>query len=151
MGIDRRDVYITNIVKCRPPGNRNQAGIELDTCGAFLQEQIEIIDPKILVFLGNVPKSYFLGQIGGITKVRGTWHSWKGRQAFLMYHPSYLLRNESRGVGSPKWETWQDIKELKRRLDELTAVSETPEQTVSEEKEEEPPSEEDRGQQLKLF
>ena len=114
VGWQREDVYITNIVKCRPPGNRDPKEDEMFLCERYLLAQIEAISPLVIATLGNVPKNYFLGDIGGITRVRGQLYKWKagGIDIFPMYHPSYLLRNEGRHEGSPKWQTWQDIKAL---------------------------------------
>ena len=117
--INREDVYITNIVKCRPPGNRNPQDDEIAACERYLLAQIEAICPQIIVALGNVPKSFFLGnETGGITKVRGRVLKWEsgGIDVFPMFHPSYLLRNSSRQKGSPKWQTWQDALELARLI-----------------------------------
>jgi len=118
-GIDRSRVYITNIVKCRPPGNRNPLPNEIECCERFLLTQIEAIDPKIIVAMGNVAKAFFLGpKVGGITKVRGRFFPWEvvaGIEIFPMFHPSYLLRNDARHHGSPKWQTWEDVKLLVQR------------------------------------
>ena len=116
VGWQREDVYITNIVKCRPPGNRDPKEDEMFLCERYLLAQIEAISPLVIATLGNVPKKYFLGDIGGITRVRGKLYKWEagGIDIFPMYHPSYLLRNEARHEGSPKWQTWQDIKALEQ-------------------------------------
>jgi len=119
VGLRREDVYITNVVKCRPPGNREPKDDEVACCERYLLAQIETIAPKVIVTLGNVSKAFFLGpDVGGITKVRGRFFRWAAGDidVFPMYHPSYLLRNDSRAEGSPKWQTWQDIKELAARL-----------------------------------
>ncbi len=114
VGWAREDVYITNIVKCRPPGNRDPKEDEMFCCERYLLAQIETISPQVIATLGNVPKNYFLGDIGGITRVRGKIYKWEagGIDIFPMYHPSYLLRNEGRHKGSPKWQMWQDIQTL---------------------------------------
>lgn len=115
VGIHRSDVYITNIVKCRPPGNRNPQIDEVSACERYLLAQIEAISPKVIVALGNVPKAFFLGpDVGGITKVRGQLMRWEAGDIDVlpMFHPSYLLRNDSRQKGSPKWQTWQDAQQL---------------------------------------
>lgn len=119
-GIARQSVYIANMVKCRPPGNRNPQLDEIQTCYPFLQRQIALVAPKIIVVLGNVPAQFFLKTKQGITKTRGQFYPWKdGIELFPMYHPSYLLRNASRQPGSPKHQTWQDIQTLKARMDAL--------------------------------
>ena len=117
--IDRQAAYVANVVKCRPPNNRTPTQEEILKCGGFLEAQIALIKPKILVALGNTPLKFFLKVSGGITKMRGQWQMWRGVPLFAMFHPSYLLREDSRAVGSPKELTWHDVQELKLRLDEL--------------------------------
>ncbi len=116
-GIKREEVYITNVVKCRPPENRTPAIEEIVVCQRFLEAQIAIINPRVIVCLGNTPTKWFLGTTEGITKIRGQWFSWKGIDIMPMFHPSYLLRNESRRKDGPKALTWMDIQEVKKRLD----------------------------------
>ncbi|MBR0220854.1 MAG: uracil-DNA glycosylase, partial [Synergistaceae bacterium] len=117
--INRQETYIANVVKCRPPENRTPLQSEMLACGEFLEAQIALVKPKILVALGNTPLKFFLRVNGGITKFRGQWQTWRGIPLLPMFHPSYLLREESRAVGSPKELTWRDIKNLKSRLDNL--------------------------------
>jgi len=118
--IKREDIFITNMLKCRPPGNRNPSKSEIETCFPYLETQIALINPKIIVTLGNVPTQYLLETIQGITKIRGEWFDWLGGIKILpMFHPSYLLRNEGTYPGSPKELTWKDIKTLKKAIDEL--------------------------------
>ncbi len=116
VGIDRSEVYITNVVKCRPPGNRVPTKTEMDACWDWLVAQIALINPLLIVTLGNTPTQKLLGTTGGITQVRGRFFTWKGIEVFPMFHPSYLLRNPSKKKGSPKYLTWQDIKAVKERL-----------------------------------
>ncbi len=119
-GIDPNEVYITNVVKCRPPGNRTPLPDEVKICTQlWLLPEIEIVRPQIIVPLGSVATQFFLGQKVSITKVRGKWFEWNGIKVFPMFHPAYLLRNPSRAPGSPKALTWKDIQEVKRALDEL--------------------------------
>ncbi|CAN5520275.1 uracil-DNA glycosylase [soil metagenome] len=118
-GIARNDVYIANMVKSRPPGNRNPKPEEIAACEPWLIGQIQLIRPQIIVTLGNVPTQHFVKTKDGITKTRGKWFEWHGIRVFPMFHPSYLLRNSSRDKGSPKWLMWQDVKELKAALDAL--------------------------------
>ncbi|WP_287370646.1 uracil-DNA glycosylase [Oceanithermus sp.] len=119
-GIPRSSVYITNIVKCRPPGNRNPLPDEAKICSSlWLLKQIELIRPQIIVPLGSVATQFFLGEKLPITKVRGQWFEWNGIQVFPMFHPAYLLRNPSRAPGSPKALTWKDIQTVKQTLDRL--------------------------------
>lgn len=119
-GIDRESVFITNVVKCRPPNNRTPTQEEMLKCGDFLEAQLLLLRPQILVCLGNTPLKWLLRTSEGITALRGRWFDWRGIQIFPMFHPSYLLRNDSRQKGSPKDLTWQDVQNLKARLDEIT-------------------------------
>jgi len=114
-GIDRKDVYITNIVKCRPPENRLPSPEEMLACDKHLQTQIMLINPALMILLGNTPARWILKTNEGITKIRGRWFEWKGIAAMPMFHPSYLLRNASSKEGSPKHLTWIDIQEIKKQ------------------------------------
>ena len=116
-GIDRKDVYITNIVKCRPPENRIPTPEEMIICDQHLQTQIMLIDPAMIILLGNTPTRWILKTNEGITKIRGKWFEWRGKAVMPMFHPSYLLRNASSKEGSPKHLTWIDIQEVKRSWD----------------------------------
>ena len=117
--IDRDDVYVTNLVKHRPPANRNPRPEEVAASAPLLLEQIKLVRPQVIVPLGNVPTQWFLDTKEGITKLRGRWADWHGVRVLPMYHPAYLLRNPSREAGGPKWLTWQDMRALKAVLDEL--------------------------------
>lgn len=120
VGLAREEVYITNMVKCRPPQNRTPQKDEVETCWPWLEAQLRRLKPKIIVALGNVPAQWFLKTREGITALRGQFYPWReGIEVFPMFHPSYLLRNPSREKGSPKYLTWQDIRRVKERLDEL--------------------------------
>lgn len=124
VGLSRKkDVYICNTVKCRPPENRNPLPEEKEACWEYLEAQIDIIRPKIILLCGNVAVQSILGNAGGITKIRGKWFQGneksKGARLMPIFHPSYLLRNDSREKGSPKWLMWQDIQEIKRAFDRL--------------------------------
>jgi len=118
--LERKDVFISNIVKCRPPNNRTPLFEEMETCYPFLKAQIQLIKPKLIVTLGSASLSYLIGKKRiSITKMRGEIIKWKyGIDIFPMLHPSYLLRNQSNEPGSPKYLTWQDIKEVRRLFDE---------------------------------
>lgn len=117
VGIDRSEVYITNVVKCRPPGNRVPTKAEMEACWDWLAAQIALVNPLLIVTLGNTPTQKLLGTSEGITKLRGRFFQWKGGiEVFPMFHPSYLLRNPSKKKGSPKYLTWLDIKAVKERL-----------------------------------
>lgn len=114
-----RDVYICNTVKCRPPNNRVPTEVETNTCKPYLLEQIRLINPQIILLTGATSLKSILGEKLGITKVRGKWYEWEGRLVMPIFHPSYLLRNQSREEGSPKWLTWQDIKNVKAKYLEI--------------------------------
>lgn len=119
-GFDRDKVYITNIVKCRPPGNRDPQIQETLSCQRWLEAQMALIQPKLVVCLGNTALKWFLpGLSGGITKMRGRWFTWRGAALMPMFHPSYLLRNESRRADGPKALTWQDIQRVYERYQEI--------------------------------
>ena len=117
-----QDVYICNVVKCRPPENRTPTTDEADACKGYLLEQIRLVDPKIILLTGATAMKGLIGEKRGITKVRGQWIEWQGRWCMPIFHPAYLLRNQSRDKGSPKWLMWQDIQAVRAKLDEfLTA------------------------------
>ena len=117
--IEREDVYITNILKYRPPNNRNPKPDEILASEPVLLEQLKLIRPQIIATLGNFPTQYFAGTKDGITKTRGRWFEWHNIRIFPMFHPAYLLRNPSREKGSPKWLMWEDIRTLKETLEAL--------------------------------
>ncbi len=121
VGLSRQNnVYICNTIKCRPPENRNPLPEEKEACKEFLAAQLEILKPKIILICGNVALNSLLPEKSGITKVRGQWFDGPyGSKMMPIFHPSYLLRNDSREKGSPKWLMWQDIKEIKRIYDTL--------------------------------
>lgn len=119
VNINREDVYICNVVKCRPPNNRTPKPDEQKTCGHFLLAQIMIVDPKIIIPLGSTALSFFLNQNLSISEYRGKEIDWKGGiKLFPMFHPSFLLRNPSKEKGSPKDLTWQDIKKVRAFFDQ---------------------------------
>jgi DNA polymerase len=117
----KKDVYITNINKCRPPGNRVPTADEVAACKPYLLEQIRLIDPKIILMTGATAVKGLTGDKRGITKIRGTWIEWEGRLCMPILHPAYLLRNPSREQGGPKWLMWQDIQAVRAKLDEIRA------------------------------
>ena len=121
VGLSRqKDVYICNTIKCRPPDNRDPLPQEKEACREYLDAQLDILKPKIILLCGKVALKSFVNTDLGITKVRGKWFDGpNGAKMMPIFHPSYLLRNDSREKGSPKWLMWQDIKEIKRAYDEL--------------------------------
>ncbi len=115
-----QEVYIANINKCRPPENRVPTADEIAACKPYLLEQIRLVDPKIILLTGATALKSLTGDKRAISKIRGTWIEWEGRLCMPIFHPSYLLRNPSREVGSPKWLMWQDIQIVRDKLDEIT-------------------------------
>ena len=116
VGLSRqKDVYICNTIKCRPPENRDPLPEEKEACKEFLDAQIDILKPRIILLCGRVAVQSILNTNQGITKVRGKWFEGPNMSKVMpIFHPSYLLRNDSREKGSPKWLMWQDIQEIKR-------------------------------------
>ncbi|MEB3338268.1 MAG: uracil-DNA glycosylase [Leptolyngbyaceae bacterium] len=117
-----QDVFICNIVKCRPPGNRAPTPDEIEACKPYLLEQIRMVDPKIILLTGATALKGLTGDKRGITKIRGQWLEWAGRLCMPIFHPAYLLRNQSREPGSPKWQMWQDIQAVRVKLDEIRGL-----------------------------
>jgi len=115
MGLDRSEVYIANVVKCRPPGNRDPEPEEVVTCLPFLEAQIQAVNPEVIVALGRVAASALLGRQESLAKIRGEFHYWKGVPVMPTYHPSYLLRQEP--DRRPKAEAWDDLKKVMALLD----------------------------------
>ncbi len=111
MGFAREDVYIANMVKCRPPENRNPAPEELMKCTPFLEKQIEVIQPEVIVTLGRVATNALLGVDGSLGSLRGRFHDRDGVAVMPTYHPAYLLRNDSQ-----KAAAWEDLKQVMARL-----------------------------------
>jgi uracil-DNA glycosylase family 4 len=119
VNLTENEVFICNVVKCRPPGNRDPLPTEAEACKGYLMEQIRIISPKIILLTGKIAMKNLLGIKDGITKVRGQWVEKDGVFYMPIFHPAYLLRNPSKEKGSPKWLMWQDIQAVKAKLDEL--------------------------------
>src|SRR5438876_1757023 len=120
MNFAREDVYIANILKCRPDtpagafGNRAPTPIEMQTCRPYLVEQIEIIQPKVLVALGAVAVEGLLGMRGTMRELRGHWHAYNGIPLMITYHPAYLIRNHA---PSEKRKVWEDMLLVLERLE----------------------------------
>jgi uracil-DNA glycosylase len=107
MGLQRKDVYICNVVKCRPPGNRQPEEDEVSTCSPFLLRQIDAIAPKVIVCLGAVAAKTLLQTNRGISQFRGEWLEFRSRKLLATYHPAYLLRNPP-----AKSEVWKDLQKV---------------------------------------
>jgi uracil-DNA glycosylase family 4 len=120
MGLSRDTVYIANILKCRPDtpgqgsGNRKPTPAEMETCLPYLQEQIDLIRPQVLVALGATAVDGLLGKTIGITKLRGQWRTYRGIPLMPTYHPAYLLRNQA---PSEKRRVWEDMLQVMQKLD----------------------------------
>jgi DNA polymerase len=112
MGRDRdRDVYICNVVKCRPPGNRNPEPDEIEQCEPFLKAQLAVIKPKVIVALGKFAAHTLLRVDTPITRLRGQWRSYEGIELMPTYHPAYLLRQPDE-----KKKAWMDLQEVMKKL-----------------------------------
>jgi len=112
MGFGRDEVYVCNIVKCRPPKNRKPEPDEMASCRPYLVEQLELIEPKVIVALGATAVEGLLGISGGITRLRGNWRVYGGRIAVMpTFHPAYLLRTPE-----AKRDVWNDLKEVLKHL-----------------------------------
>ena len=111
MGLKREEVYIANVVKCRPPANRTPEPDEANTCSPFLFRQIDIIRPEVIVALGATAATYLLGQRQPLAGLRGRVHSWRGSKLIVTYHPAFLLRDPRQ-----KKEAWADLQIAMREL-----------------------------------
>lgn len=111
MGLERNEVYITNIVKCRPENNRDPLPEEIEKCVPYLLEQIELIKPKVIVTLGRFSGGFLTKMVVGIKKYRGKWFEFNGIPVMPTFHPSYLLRNPQ-----DRWHVWDDMKEVLKKL-----------------------------------
>jgi DNA polymerase len=111
MGLKREEVYIANIVKCRPPGNRTPEFAEASTCSQFLLKQIDIVRPKVIVALGATAATYLLGVRQSLSSLRGRWHSTRGAKLAVTYHPAFLLRDPRQ-----KGEAWKDLQMVMAEL-----------------------------------
>jgi uracil-DNA glycosylase family 4 len=107
--IRRADVYICNVVKCRPPENRTPLPDEMEICGEFLFRQLMAIRPKAICALGSTAAKAVLGTKDGVTRLRGRWHKWRDIPVIVTYHPSYLLRPYNQNA---KHEAWDDLKKV---------------------------------------
>jgi len=107
ISIKRADVYICNVVKCRPPENRTPQPDEMEICGQFLFRQLEAIRPRAICALGSTAAKAVLGTKEGVTKLRGRWHKWRDLPVMVTYHPSYLLRPYNQDA---KRQAWEDLK-----------------------------------------
>ncbi|HUA22117.1 MAG TPA: uracil-DNA glycosylase [Bryobacteraceae bacterium] len=107
--LKRPEVYICNVVKCRPPENRTPQPDEMEICGQFLFRQLMTIHPKAICALGSTAAKALLGTKDGVTRLRGKWHKWRDLPVMVTYHPSYLLRPYNQNA---KKEAWDDLKKV---------------------------------------
>jgi uracil-DNA glycosylase family 4 len=107
MGLKREEVYIANIVKCRPPANRVPEPVEANTCDQFLLQQIDVVQPQVVVALGATAAMYLLGVKQSLSALRGRWHSCRGAKLAVTYHPAFLLRDPRM-----KGEAWKDLQRV---------------------------------------
>ncbi len=111
MGLQREQVYIANIVKCRPPANRTPEYAEATTCSQFLIQQIDVVKPQVIVALGATAATYLLGVKQSLASLRGTWHEARGAKVAVTYHPAFLLRDPRQ-----KGEAWKDLQRVMAEL-----------------------------------
>jgi len=111
IGLKREDVYIANVIKCRPPGNRNPEQDEVDTCEPFLFQQIDVIKPKVIVALGTFAGRALLRTLDPISRLRGRVYDYRGAKLIPTFHPAYLLRNPA-----SKRQVWEDMKVVRALL-----------------------------------
>jgi uracil-DNA glycosylase len=111
MGLQRKDVYICNVVKCRPPENRQPEPDEVTTCSPYLVRQLEVVNPKVIVCLGATAAQTILETTQGISRFRGQWQEFRGKKLLATYHPAYLLRNPA-----AKADVWKDLQKVMAEL-----------------------------------
>ncbi len=116
VGLKREEVYICNILKCRPPNNRDPDPGEMETCSPYLLKQIDLIQPKFIICLGRISAQWLLQTTDSLTALRGKFHDFQGAKLMVTYHPAALLRN-------PNWKrpTWEDMKMFRKMYDETFA------------------------------
>ena len=114
--LKREEVYICNILKCRPPNNRDPESTEMEMCTPYLYKQIELIKPKFIICLGRLAGQWLLQTNNTLTSLRGKFHEFRGTKLMVTYHPAALLRN-------PNWKypAWEDMKMFRKAYDELKA------------------------------
>ncbi len=112
MNLTREEVYICNVIKCRPPGNRNPEADEIESCRPFLERQLTAIDPEVICTLGSFAAQTLLGTTAPISRLRGRFHTYNGIKLMPTYHPAYLLRNPDQ-----KRAVWEDVQKIMTLLD----------------------------------
>ena len=117
MGLSAEDVYICNLIKCRPPANRDPHANEVEACEPYLKRQLALLKPRVIVALGRFASQTLLDVQTPISRLRGHWHTYAGVALMPTFHPAYLLR-----IPAEKKLVWEDMKEVKRRLKEKTTT-----------------------------
>lgn len=117
MGLSREDVFIANVLKCRPPGNRNPKPLEIENCEPYLVKQLSLIQPKLICALGTFAAQTLLKTTIPISALRGKFHDYHGIPLLCTFHPAYLLRNPAE-----KRRAWEDLKKLLTRLKEMKSA-----------------------------
>lgn len=125
IGLEREQVYICNVVKCRPPQNRNPEPDEAAACLNYLRAQVALVRPKVVVLLGKVACRYTLQEEISVMRAHGQWYERKGVWFMPTFHPSFLLRDPAR-----KREAWEDFQKIRDKLNEITAQAETGEERI---------------------
>ncbi|QEL18096.1 uracil-DNA glycosylase [Limnoglobus roseus] len=117
-GLKREEIYICNVLKCRPPNNRTPAVDECKNCRPYLDRQLELLQPKVILCLGNVPTKNLLNTATGITRMRGQVYKYNGVPVVCTYHPSYIMRLEGQGEAErkAKLECWEDMKLMLKQI-----------------------------------
>ena len=121
-----RDLFITNVVKCRPPDNRKPSARELSACRPWIDEQMAVVDPAIVILVGATAVSAMLGRKQAMRSLRGVWIEQEQRTWMPIFHPSYLLRNPSRDPGKPVSLTLEDLRQVRDRLCQCVPASGAP-------------------------
>ncbi len=116
IGLDRSQVYIMNVIKCRPPGNRDPKPGEIAACTRWFDAQWQAIEPKIICLLGRIAAQRLLGTEAPLAALRGRWHEYRGVPVWIMYHPAYLLRSPGQ-----KARAWDDLRQLRQRYEALVS------------------------------
>lgn len=125
IGLEREQVYICNVVKCRPPQNRNPEPDEAAACLNYLRAQVALVRPKVVVLLGKVACRYTLQEEISVMRVHGQWYERKGIWFMPTFHPSFLLRDPAR-----KREAWEDFQKIRDKLNEIAVQTETGEERI---------------------
>lgn len=116
MGLKREEVYICNVVKCRPPSNRDPESDEVTACSPFLMRQLKSINPEVIVALGKPAAQTLLGTKDAISRLRGKFHDFHGTPLMPTFHPSFLLRKQREGSNDAFWEVWDDMTQVLQLL-----------------------------------